>query len=1850
MAKIFSWKLNEGDNVYAYLWTPNANGPEIRERIDDQQTLGVIYNTLSNKSWSGIKELYSQLYALVQQNVPLHTLQIPDISTFNDGENQFWSSKSNVVVLTGKDGKNGSGSGSSGSGDGTQGPRGPEGRAGDTGPQGSAGPQGEQGEKGEKGAKGDKGDKGNPGIFYDFVYFNYGSDVDSTGTSGTPDIFLQENSTEAAHLSTSANEAFMATSNYQNFTDREQFYLPYYRQSNGQRARCTRNLLPTGQGESKFRYVSSRFFDGEKFGPFSKPIVDAMYQSPTLTEQDIENIRAGVQSSINEELQNNQALMNGIQSNLEDEIENVNAKYQSAVTMMDTVSAYTRGVQSQVTEAVDSMSRSYQQIQDNSVAISSIKLGIQGIQGDFENYQRTAEGYQANLHTLIADSGGLTDRVTGVETGLQDGIQGAKEWSETKVGELRSDCNSGLTYNYNTLHQESNDAYNKAAEALELGSSAYALADISYMTGTQFRASQEAINMAVRSVLKADLDLSNVTTYSTEEALSNYLNLGHPSNGTIIKIGENRITLGNFTFEPNTYYVCLIDELDENKSMTWAPVQKNLVNRLNVAEQKTGELSGVCGTKFTAIESDVSALSAGTSAGFVELTNKYNSFIVSESEWLTYNGNNSIKLFATPKKNTSSGIESFNWQCGVARETTLDEHTVYYARKSGMTPECIYCGAKPSNYYITDYRGTPLKCFYTDSKETQVWDDGKVRINGQVVADFYARHGIFNSELSDDAFRENLSTWSALYSTLPDLNTGSGGVHFNGMSSGIFMFRYSGVTTSGNDPFYETVGVPLAGIQALAGSEYAQIQLGLEEFEDYYAPLTTTTDESDILGGTKSLGDFVREHCFSVVKDFSGIYQSASGINQWVSSQDAVAQIALGINKTTGQSSVGINANHIYMGGDTLQANFGGVGILAELNKKFTGYINKGKAYQEAKTYIKNNTDSASESGAVWGFKKDSNGGLGAATANTEVNVLYVVKIATKGNQSSAYLDFLCDYDPNSNGVLQITADKVDIQGSLEAKDARIGGINFKERQITSDNWVTSNGTQGVCIDLKNGGIYLDGDPLSGGGGGSQGGGSPVDLSSCIKIDEAVGTEDSASTYFKVSRKGLLSANNAIIRGTIYADKGVIGPLQVAENGHTNTKSGYLTALGLDIVGDKQTITEGNVRLCDEALNPTLIVNSDKVYNNHDEFAKVGDAIQFTGGDIVTGFSGNLYLKIFSATTSLNSNNLDEGKDLTFGDGNGESAFMCSATTSVNGYATFSGNMRVRFDISDLTTGATNNNNENVVVYVAGYRPPRQDLSPSGNWYYNRSSRGWSSYEGDERSSVPGGTDEWLPLYCSGASGVLNLYAINGQNGKTMVLDVTGGRTAGDGTLQWKVRDYSSRLNILNDHGTVNGYNDSDKLKFSVDVRDLEDSEFAPNGALYITLDYVLPDPYEWTTNYVTIIINYGSSNYIGDISGYGSTQMSGLNDLIITSSALGKSASPKSKKAKAISESFESQLVTFEDENAETTRGDVVLGAGNTPDVYIDVKNVQLYFKVGDKIESVGEIDINQTLTASSNTCQFDISGITQQFPINASNMPQLVNFATVVNCKVRFGSHSGYVVTGIKVTCTALLFNVEALTSSKINDYVEVFRNGLGYYYDESNYVSMLAERGIIIEEEKNKSGLTTGYTQIETKEAACDIVVNGARTSIGPKGFVPATYFLDAGEISTLTTGTWYFSGDERWYIDNSGLLTVDLKKFKEYTNIIYNGKMPSNNATYTWPEHINFRINESTDFPIGKTFKIICITDKQNFCELSINNKIGYLMNSSGNIIVRTGELPRICTTLTYIGKDNEGYDVWFYENL
>lgn len=1855
MAKIFSWKLNEGDNMYAYLWTPNANGPEIRERIDDSQELNAIYRTLSNESWSSIKERYSDLYALVQKKVPLHTL--PDISTFNNGEKRFWSSEPNVVVLTGRDGKNGSGSGSSGSGDGTQGPRGPEGRAGDTGPQGSAGPQGEQGEKGEKGAKGDKGDKGNPGIFYDFVYFNYGSDVDSTGTSGTPDIFLQENSTEAAHLSTSANEAFMATSNYQNFTDREQFYLPYYKKSDGTRAKCTRNLLPTGQGESKFRFVSSRLFDGTKFGPFSKPIVDAVYQAPTLTPEEIESIRGQVQESVNQEIHDNQVIMNGIKSNLEHEIENVNTKYQDAVTMMDNVSAYTRGVQSQVTEAVDSMSRSYQQIEDNRVAISSVKVGIQDIQGDFENYQRTTDGYQANLNTLILGSNGLTEKLSYVESGLteipgliESGVSSANSYTREIISQLNIDSINGLSYTLEGMEKNTASARTKAEEALALGSSAYGLANISYMTGTQFRASQEAINMAVRSVLKADLDLSNVTSYSTEEALSNYLNLGHPSNGSIIKIGENRIILGNFTFEPNTYYVCLIDELDENKSMTWAPVQKNLVNRLNVAEQKTGELSGVCGTKFTAIESDVSALSAGTSAGFVELTNKYNSFIVSESEWLTYNGNNSIKLFATPKKNTSSGIESFNWQCGVARETTLDEHTVYYARKSGMTPECIYCGAKPSNYYITDYRGTPLKCFYIDSKETQVWDDGKVRINGQVVADFYARHGIFNSELSDDVFRENLSTWSALYSTLPDLNTGSGGVYFNGMTSGLFMFRYSGVTTSGNDPFYETVGVPLAGIQALAGSEYAQIQLGLEEFEDYYAPLTTTTDESDILGGTKSLGDFVREHCFSVVKDFSGIYQSASGINQWVSSQDAVAQIALGINKTTGQSSVGINANHIYMGGDTLQANFGGVGILAELNKKFTGNINKGKAINEAKTYIKNNTDSASESGAVWGFKKDSNGSLGAATANTEVNVLYVVKIATKGNQSSAYLDFLCDYDPNSNGVLQITADKVDIQGSLEAKDARIGGINFKERQITSDNWVTSNGTQGVCIDLKNGGIYLDGDPLSGGGGGSQGSGTPVDLSSCIKIDEAVGTEDSASTYFKVSRKGLLSANNAIIRGTIYADKGVIGPLQVAENGHTNTKSGYLTALGLDIVGDKQTITEGNMRLCDETLNPTLIVNSDKVYNNHEDFAKVGDAIQFRGGDIVTGFSGNLYLKIFSATTSLNSNNLDEGKDLTFGDGNGESAFMCSATTSVNGYATFSGNMRVRFDISDLTTGATNNNNENVVVYAAGYRPPRQDLFPSGNWYYNRSSGGWSSYEGDERSSVPGGTDEWLPLYCSGASGVLNLYAINGQNGKTMVLDVTGGRTVGDGTLQWKVRDYSSRLNILNDHGTVNGYNDSDKLKFSVDVRDLEDSEFAPNGALYITLDYVLPDPYEWTTNYVTIIINYGSSNYIGDISGYGSTQMSGLNDLIITSSTLGKSAPPKSKKAKAISESFESQLVTFEEENAETTRGDVILGAGNTPDVYIDVKNVQLYFKVGDKIESVGEIDVNQTLTASSNTCQFDITGITQQFPINASNMPQLVNFATVVNCKVRFGSHSGYVVTGIKVTCNASLFNVEALTSSKINDYVEVFRNGLGYYYDESNYVSMLAERGIIIEEEKNKSGLTTGYTQIETKEAACDIVVNGARTSIGPKGFVPATYFLDAGEISTLTIGTWYFSGDERWYIDNSGLLTVDLKKFKEYTNIIYNGKMLSNNATYAWPEQINFSINESIDFPIGKTFKIICITDKPDFCQLSINNKIGYLMDSSGNIIVRTSASPRICMTLTYIGKDDDGYDVWFYENL
>jgi hypothetical protein len=1865
MAKIFSWKLNEGDNVYAYLWTPNANGPEIRERIDDQQTLGVIYNKLSSKSWSDIKALYSQLYALVQQNIPLHTLQIPDISTFNDGENQFWSSKSNVVVLTGKDGKNGSGSGSSGSGDGTQGPRGPEGRAGDTGLQGSAGPQGEQGEKGEKGAKGDKGDKGNPGIFYDFVYFNYGSDVDSTGTNGTPDVFLQENSTDAAHLSTSANEAFMATAEYQNFTNREQFYLPYYRQSNGQRARCTRNLLPTGQGESKFRYVSSRFFDGQKFGPFSKPIVDAMYQSPTLTNEDIENIRAGVQSSINEELQNNQALMNGIQSNLEHEIENVNAKYQDAVTMMDNVSAYTRGIQSQVTEAIDSMSRSYQQIEDNRVAISSVKVGIQGIQGDFENYQRTTDGYQANLNTLILGSNGLTEKLSYVESGLteipgliESGVSSANSYTREIISQLNIDSINGLSYTLEGMEKNTASARTKAEEALALGSSAYGLANISYMTGTQFRASQEAINMAVRSVLKADLDLSNVTTYPTEEALSNYLNLGHPSNGTIIKIGENQITLGKFTFEPNTYYVCLIDELDENKPMTWAPVQKSLVNRLHVAEQKTGELSGACGTKFTAMESDVSELSAGTSAGFVELTNKYNSFIVSESEWLTYNGNNSIKLFATPKKNTRNGIESFNWQCGVVHETTLNEHTVYYARKSGMTPECIYCGAKPSNYNITDYKNSPLKCFYTDSNETQVWNDGKVRINGQVVADFYARDTIFTSNLSDDEFRTTLEQGSIIPYGLPDLKNGSCVVYFDGINSqdvmysgDTFMFMYSGVTdTSAFGTFCETVGVPLAGIQALAGNEYAQILLGLEKFEDYYAPLTTTTDESDILGGTTSLGDFVREHCFSVLKDISGIYQSASGINQWVSSEEAVAQIALGINKTTGQSSVGINANHIYMGGDTLQANFGGVGILAELNKKFTGTINKGKAFQEAKTYIKNNTDSSSASGAVWGFKKDSNGGLVAATAVTEVNVLYVVKIATKGNQSSAYLDFLCDYDPNSNGVLQITADKVDIQGSLEAKDARIGGINFKERQITSDNWVTSNGTQGVCIDLKNGGIYLDGDPLGGGGGGgSQGGGSPVDLSSCIKIDEAVGTEDSASTYFKVSKKGLLSANNAIIRGTIYADKGVIGPLQVAENGHTNTKSGYLTALGLDIVGDKQTITEGNVRLCDEALNPTLIVNSDKFYNNNEEFAKVGDAIQFRGGDIVTGFSGNQYLKIFSATTSLSSNNLDEGKDLTFGDGNGESSFMCSATTSVNGYATFSGNMRVRFELSDLTTGATNNNNTITVIYVPGYRPPRQDLSPSGHWYYNRSSGGWSSYEGDGRSSVPGGTDDWLPLCCNGADGVLNLYAINGQVGKIMALDVTGGRTSLDSTTQWKVRDYSSRLNILNDHGTVNGPNDSDKLKFIVDVRDLEDSESAPNGALYITLDYVLPDPNEWTTNYVTIIINYGSSSYIGDISGYG-TFIGDLSDLIITSSALGMSAPPKSKKAKAISEKFESQLVTFEDENTETTRGDVILGAGNTPDVYIDVKNVQLYFKVGDKIASVGEIDVNQTLTASSNTCQLNITGITQQFPINASNMEQLVNFATVVNCKVRFGSHSGYVVTGIKVTCNALLYNVEALTSSKINDYVEVFRNGLGYYYDENNYMSMLGERGIIIEEEKNSSGLTTGYTQTETKEAACDIVVNGARTSIGPKGFVPATYFLDAGKIGILPTGTSYTSEDERWNINSNGLLTVDLKKFKEYTNIIYNGKKPSNNATYVWPENINFRINESTDFPIGKTFKIICITDKQNFCQLSINNKIGYLMNSSGNIIVRTGELPRICTTLTYIGKDDKGYDVWFYETL
>ena len=1880
MAKIFSWKLNEGDNLYAYLWTPDGGangtgGPEIRERIDDQTILSRIYNELANESLTSIKNRYNSMYELVEQQVPLHTLQIPTIEGYSESAStMFWTDNPSVVILTGKDGKNGYGSGSSGSGgNGTQGPRGPEGMAGATGPQGSAGPQGEQGEKGEKGAKGDKGEKGNPGLFYDFVYFNLGTNVDENGTSGTPDIYLTSATTDAAHLSTSGNETIMNGADYKNYTNVEDFYLPYYKKSDGTRAQCTRSLLPTGQDESKFRFVSSRLFDGTKFGPFSKPIVDAVYQAPTLTPEEIESIRGQVQESVNQEIHDNQVIMNGIQSSLENEIENVNAKYQDAVALMNEVSENDTQLRHDVNEAVDRISDSYTQISQNSVNISTLQHGVQGVQGDFESYKRTTDGYQANLHTLILDSGGLTDRVTGVETGLTqtnqnlagvqgdltDGVQGAKEWSVTKVGELRSDCDSGLTYNYNTLHQESQDAYNKAAEALELGSSAYALADVSYMTGTQFRASQDAINMAVRSVLKADLDLSNVTTYSTEQALSDYFNLGDISGGTIIKIGENQITLGNFTFEPDTYYVCLINELDEEKPMTWAPVQKTVLNRLRVAEQKTGELSGACGTRFTAIETDVSTL--GTSAntiksGLVELTNKYNSFVVSDSEWLTYYGNSYGTFFATPKKNTNAGIQNFEWQCGVAygHNTTLYQHTVYYAKQSGTTPECIYCGGAGS-YYIGNYSAaTPYRCFYTDVKETQLWD-GKVYINGTLVADFYYRNPVFYEHKNDNWFR---TTLGENYLTLPDLADDYGHVEFRTMvdydggdTPDQFIFMYSGVTqesmAQGNGVMWNyDIYVPFEKINLLCGSDYAQILLGLEDFEDYFAPLKTTTPDSSILGGTKSLGDFVREHCFSVVTDFSGIYQSASGINQWVSSNNTVAQIAMAINNSA--STIGINADHVYMGGQTLQANFGGVGILAELNKKYDGVIYKGHTFESASNFIKNYNTDACKPGAVWGFKKHDNIVDSAAT-NSEVNVLYVVKWTKQGDQSTAKLEFLCDYDPTSGGVLQITADKVDIKGYLEATNGRIGGINFHEKKITSDNYVAN--TSGLCIDLTTGSIELNGGDS--GGGGSQGGGSSVDLSEYYKIDDVVGNE-TGDTNFRVSKQGLLTANNAIIRGTVYADSGVIGPLNVAENGNTNTKSGYLTAIGLKIVGDKQTITDGNLRLCDYTLNPTLVVNSDKTYNNFEEFAKVGDTINFHGGEICQDFDVNDSLEIFSATTILSSNKLDDGVDLVFGDGNKESMFMCSARTNQNATARFYGDIMVKFDVSNITTGATTNNNPTTKSYSAGRIPPSSSSGgSSGGWHGSGGSGGgWSGNEGSGDSSTQGGTETWYMLSCGGETGVLNLYAINGQNGKNVSFAIGGGTPNGDAT-KWAVRNYSSRINILNSSGNVNGSDTTnDYLRFNVDVRDLEDSSNGPNGALYITVDYLLPDPYEWTTQYVTIIINYGDSAYIGNISGYG-TYTEGLSDLIITTSALGlgKSVSTKAKKTAKLPEEVKSRLITIDDDESEQTREDMILGAGETPQTYIDFSTLQMFFKVGDKAEAVGEINVNSALTVSNGTCSKTITGVEQYFPINASNMEQIINFASMVSCKLRFGTHSGYYVTGAKVTCHVYLKNVIAITSTKQNDYVEVFRNGLGYYYDEKNYISLLGQSGTKITNViKDSNGKITSFGQEEVKEAVCDVVVNGARTSIGPNGLIPSTYYLPAIEVAPYAGA--YTPSDQKWSKNSSDIITLNLNDLIAYSQIVYQNIIPgTNNAHYSNQDGMDFKLDKMLNkCLVGKTFTIISLSSKSTFKNrLTVGNFVKVVKTDMTEWNSATIVQKAFCFKLTYIGDEND-YDIWLFESL
>lgn len=87
----------------------------------------------------------------------------------------------------------------------------------------------------------------------------------------------------------------------------------------------------------------------------------------------------------------------------------------------------------------------------------------------------------------------------------------------------------------------------------------------------------------------------------------------------------------------------------------------------------------------------------------------------------------------------------------------------------------------------------------------------------------------------------------------------------------------------------------------------------------------------------------------------------------------------------------------------------------------------------------------------------------------------------------------------------------------------------------------------------------------------------PAALAGYIQTNVGIGTPDAGTSYFMVSNQGLLTAENAIIKGTVFAGSGAIGGITIGNNGISSTNGNFSVNSSGHIYANDITLANGSV-------------------------------------------------------------------------------------------------------------------------------------------------------------------------------------------------------------------------------------------------------------------------------------------------------------------------------------------------------------------------------------------------------------------------------------------------------------------------------------------------------------------------------------------------------------------------------------------------------------------------------------------------------------------------------------------------